>query len=56
MYVCTFRNEQAALKIFRNTTKESAFKEIEIMFAMRHPNVIALYAWVFMKGSMDQYG
>ena len=47
---CIFQNRKAACKIFRNTTEESAFKEIEIMFALRHPNIIGLYAWFQVKG------
>ena len=47
---CTFLDKVAACKIFRNTTEESAFKEIELMFSLRHPNVIGLYAWFQIKG------
>ena len=47
---CTFMNRVAACKIFRNSSEESAFKEIEIMFSMRHPHIIGLYAWFQIKG------
>ena len=50
VHLCTFRDAKAACKIFRNTSEESAFKEIEITFALRHPNVIGLYAWFQLKG------
>ena len=36
---------QAAVKTFRDTSKESAFKEIEMTFSLRHPNVVGMYAW-----------
>ena len=45
VHKCLFINKPAALKLFRNTNKESAFKEIEMMFSLRHPNIIGLYAW-----------
>ena len=35
----------AAVKTFRDTRKESAFKEIEMTFSLRHPNIVGLYAW-----------
>ena len=56
VHKCTFQNRVAACKIFRNTTEESAHKEIEIMFALRHPNVIGLYAWFRKDGALTQYG
>ena len=50
VHVGTFQKRKVAVKIFRNTSEESAFKEIEIMFALRHPNIIGLYAWFQIKG------
>ena len=50
VHKCTFQDKLAACKIFRNTSEESAFKEIEIMFALRHPNIIGLFAWFQIKG------
>ena len=47
---CRFLDKLAACKIFRNTTDESAFKEIEMMFSLRHPNIIGLFAWFQLKG------
>ena len=35
VYKCTFQNQVAALKVFRNTSEESAYKEIEVMFSLR---------------------
>ena len=52
----TFQKKQVAVKIFRNTSEESAFKEIEIMFSLRHPNVIGLYAWFQLKGGLRGRG
>ena len=56
VHVGTFQNKKVAVKIFRNTTEEKAFKEIEIMFSLRHPNIIGLYAWFQIKGALDQTG
>ena len=56
VYKCLYRGDDAALKLFRNTTEENALKEIETMFALRHPNIIGLYAWILNSGHMDQYG
>ena len=53
VHKCTFQDKVAACKIFRNTSEESAFKEIEIMFALRHPNIIGLYAWFQIKGRLN---
>ena len=50
VHKCTFQEKIAACKIFRNSKEESAFKEIEIMFSLRHPNIIGLYAWFQIKG------
>ena len=50
VYECTFQGKPAACKMFRNTTEESAFKEIETLFALRHPSIIGLYAWFQQKG------
>ena len=50
-----FQERIVAVKIFRNTTKESAFKEIEILFSLRHPHVIGLYAWFRIKGELSIY-
>ena len=52
VYRCSFQNKPAALKMFRNATEEKAFKEIEITFSMRHPNIIGIYAWLRKKGEM----
>ena len=52
VYRCRFQNKVAALKMFRNTTEEKAFKEIEITFSMRHPNVIGIFAWLQDTGEM----
>ena len=52
VYKCRFQNKVTALKMFRNTTEEKAFKEIEITFSMRHPNIIGIYAWVQDKSEM----
>lgn len=35
----------AAVKTFRDTSKKSAFKEIEMTFSLRHPNIVGIYAW-----------
>ena len=63
VYKCTFLEEACALKLFRSNTKdkeefeESAFKEIELMFALRHPNIVGLYGWIRERGEkMDQIG
>ena len=50
VYRCLFQNKHAALKMFRNANEEKAFQEIEITFAMRHPNIIGIYAWLQNKG------
>ena len=50
VYRCLFKKKHAALKMFRNANEEKAFKEIEITFAMRHPNIIGIYAWLQNKG------
>ena len=51
-----FQDKQVAVKIFRNTGEESAFKEIEMMFSLRHPNIIGLYAWFRQRGTLLQMG
>ena len=56
MYKCSFRGGNAALKEFRNCDKEKSFKEIEILFAMRHPNIIGLYGWYQLPGTIVQVG
>ena len=56
VYECLYKGEHTALKLFRNTTDEDAIKEIEVMFALRHPNIIGLYAWVVHSGQINQYG
>lgn len=53
VHSCRFGNKAAACKIFRNCAKEKAYKEIEITFAMRHPNVIGIYAWFQIQGKFD---
>ena len=50
----TFQEREVAVKIFRNTTEEKAFKEIEVTFALRHPNIIGLYAWFQQKGGFSK--
>ena len=52
VYRCQFQNRPSALKLFRNATEMKAFKEIEITFSMRHPNIIGIYAWLRKKGEM----
>ena len=52
VYRCQFQNRHSALKLFRNATEMKAFKEIEITFSMRHPNIIGIYAWLRKKGEM----
>ena len=52
----TFRNVPVAVKTFRNSTEEKAFKEIEMMFALRHPNIIGMYAWFQLKGELVETG
>ena len=52
VYDCRFQDKRAALKMFRNATAEKAFKEIEITFSMRHPNIIGIYAWLQDGGQM----
>ena len=56
VYECRYRGELAALKIFKKATEESAFKEIEITFALRHPYVIGVYAWFREQGRKSVYG
>ena len=56
VYKCLYKGKLTALKLFRNTTDEDAIKEIEVMFALRHPNIIGLYAWVVQSGQINQYG
>jgi hypothetical protein len=62
VHKCMFKGGAAALKIFRTTAKdgrtaeESAFKEIEMSFALRHPNIIGLYAWTRVKAKVTQIG
>ena len=56
VYECLYKGELTALKLFRNTSDEDAIKEIEVMFALRHPNIIGLYAWVVQSGQINQYG
>ena len=45
VYSTVFQGKDAAFKLFRNATEEKAFKEIEITFSLRHPNIIGMYAW-----------
>ena len=52
VYECHFQNKRTALKMFRNAIAEKAFKEIEITFSMRHPNIIGIYAWLQEEGQM----
>ena len=52
----TFQDKTVAIKIFRNATEEKAFKEIEMMFSLRHPNIVGLYAWFQLRGAMTQLG
>ena len=57
VYKCIFKDKHAALKMFRNAIEEKAFKEIEVTFSMRHPNIIGIYAWLQKKGAtMTQTG
>ena len=57
VYKCSFPgNKSAALKEFRNTKEESAVKEIEMLFSLRHPNVIGIYAWFREPGQVLQMG
>ena len=51
-----FQSKSVAVKIFRNTSEESAMKEIEITFSLRHPNIIGLYAWFQIRGALTQFG
>ena len=51
-----FNGKKAALKEFRNCNDEKAFKEIKMMFALRHPNIIGLYAWYRAEGAISQVG
>ena len=45
---------QAAVKTFRDTSKESAFKEIEMTFSLRHPNIVGMYAWFIRDRSGEE--
>ena len=56
VYKSSFRNEPAAIKLFRNTEEDKAFREIETSFALRHPNIIGLFAWFQEKGVLTQIG
>ena len=56
VYKGKFQGKAVAVKIFRNTSEESAFKEIEMTFSLRHPNVIGLYAWFEHRGALTQFG
>lgn len=57
VYKCLFLDgKTAALKLFRSTKEESAAKEIEMMFSLRHPNVIGIYAWFREPGQFLQMG
>ena len=56
VYKSSFSNEPAAIKLFRNTEEDKAFREIEMSFALRHPNIIGLFAWFQVKGALTQIG
>ena len=56
VHECTFQKRQAAAKVFRNTDENKAFREIEMMFSLRHPNIIGLFAWFQIKGAITQTG
>ena len=56
VYKSSFRNEPAAIKLFRNTDEDKAFREIETSFALRHPNIIGLFAWFQVRGALTQIG
>merc|ERR1711965_1121731 len=56
VYKSSFRNEPAAIKLFRNSEEDKAFREIETSFALRHPNIIGLFAWFQVRGALTQIG
>ena len=56
VYKSSFGKEPAAVKLFRNTEEDKAFREIEMTFALRHPHIIGLFAWFQEKGTLTQFG
>ena len=40
-----FRGNDVAIKTFRDEDKNKSFHEIELLFELRHPHIIGLYAW-----------
>ena len=56
MYKSSFRGQIVARKEFRNCSAKKAFQEIELLFAMRHPHIIGLYAWYRSPGTVVLVG
>ena len=40
-----FRGRDVAVKTFRDDDRRKSFHEIELLFELRHPHIIGLYAW-----------
>ena len=53
VYECMFIDKKAALKMFRNSEKEKIFREIEMLFSLRHPNIIGMYGWFEEAGGLS---
>ena len=52
VYRCKFMGEDVAVKLFRNVLEEDAQgaqKELELLFELRHPNIIGICGWFQMK-------
>ena len=60
VYHCRFSGKDVAVKFFNALKTDSARKEIEILFELRHPNVVGILGWFQtvpkMRGHMGQIG
>ena len=62
VHIASFRDQQVAVKLLRTVSKnakaveENASREIEMMFSMRHPHVIGVYAWFREKVTVTRFG
>ena len=49
VFLGIFAGQKCAVKVFRTSSSEDSFKEVKLMYAMRHPAVIGIYAWFLKK-------
>lgn len=45
MYKALFMGNHVAVKVFNELVQEEVQEEIELLFELRHPNIVGIFGW-----------